>query len=449
METRLEHFQPDLNRGQSAEVTRLVGTIDEFKGHWRKLQEIKAERLERLRQATLIESSGSSTRIEGSQLSDAEVAKVLQGINVDAFRERDQAEVRGYGELLQTIFDAWTDIPLTENHIKQLHGILLGHVEKDVRHRGDYKKFPNDVEATHPDGRKELVFRTATPFDTPQRMTALVAATTEALAEGKVAPLVIIARFVVEFLAIHPFQDGNGRLSRALTVLLLLRAGYAHVPYASLEHLVEENKARYYTALRNSQQAMEENPHAFGEWLLFFLQLIQAHTRALEAKLDVEQSIVKLSGIQQQILEAIEQSDSMTTSTLITRVGKDRRTVQYHLDMLMRQGLIQAHGERKGRYYTKALGGVAAPSDLTSWNAAVLAEILERGGAVSGEELKTLLEKHGASPRASGPLHGRRQAHLRRDAAGRSVLTTRGREVAEQFLFARRLNQNEQLGGVE
>lgn len=442
METAREHFQPDLERGQIAELTRLLGAIDEFKGHWRKLQEIKAERLERLRQATLIESSGSSTRIEGAQLSDAEVARVLQGLKVDNFRERDEAEVRGYGELLQTIFESWADIPLTENHIRQLHRILLGHVQKDERHRGEYKKFPNDIEATHPDGRKEVVFRTATPFDTPRRMAALVDATNQALEEGRIAPLVIIARFVVEFLAIHPFQDGNGRLSRALTVLLMLRAGYGHVPYASLEHLVEENKGRYYTALRTTQQALERNPHDFGVWLLFFLELVHAHTKALQARLDVEQSIVRLSEIQQKIFAAIEQSDSMTTTALIRLTGKDRRTVQYHLDMLVRRGLIEAHGERKGRYYTRALGGATAGDRAESWNGAVLGAILERGGAVNQEELRDLLAQHGAPTRAAGPLHGRRQAHLRRDpATGKSVLTSRGRELAEQFLFARRLDR--------
>ena len=170
-------FHPALAPAQVAELTRLLGEIDEFKGLWRKLGEIRAERLAALRQVTTIESAGSSTRIEGAELSDEEVAQVLQGLRVDAFRARDQAEVLGYAELLQTVFDSHDAIPLTANYIKQLHRILLRHVEKDAWHRGEYKKNDNHVEARHADGTTTVVFRTATPFETPFLMSNLVAAT--------------------------------------------------------------------------------------------------------------------------------------------------------------------------------------------------------------------------------------------------------------------------------
>jgi Fic family protein len=242
---------------------------------------VAAERLASLRQVTTIESAGSSTRIEGAQLSDDEVARVLQGKRVDSFRERDEAEVRSYAELLQTIFDHYPDIPLTENYIKQLHKILLGHVEKDERHRGEYKKLDNHVEARHLDGRVEIIFRTASPFDTPRLMADLVSATNEALGGEGAHPLVIIARFVVDFLAIHPFQDGNGRLSRAVTTLLMLRAGYEYVPYASVERLIEDHKVAYYHALRTSQTAMLRDPSDFGAWLIFLLRVLQSQKRIL------------------------------------------------------------------------------------------------------------------------------------------------------------------------
>lgn len=441
MANQTENFQPDLDRGEALEVMRLVGEINEFKGLWRKLGEMAAERLARLRQATVIQSSGSSTRIEGAQLSDDEVARVLQGLRIDSFRDRDEAEVRGYGELLQTIFDHYTDIPLTENHLKQLHRILLGHSEKDAWHLGEYKKHPNDVEATYEAGRKEVVFRTAAPFDTPRRMEELVTTTNAALIDETIPPLVVIARFVVEFLAIHPFQDGNGRLARATTVLLLLRAGYEYAPYASLERLVEENKVAYYTALRQSQEAMKEKPHAFGPWLLFFLRMLHSHKRIVAGKLDVERSIVRLSDTQRQLLEVVEARIRVRTSDLVEQLGINRRTVQYHLETLVRLGLIEPHGERRGRYYTKATGEGAGPAAGRSWNGAVLAEILQMGGTITAEDLAHLLRRNGVPPnRGSGLLHGRRAAHLKRDPkTGRSVLTTRGREVAAQYLFAARL----------
>lgn len=437
-----DHFHPELGRAEGAEVTRLVGEIDEFKGHWRKLGEIQAERLARLRQATVIESSGSSTRIEGARLSDDEVSRVLQGLRVDSFRERDESEVRGYAALLQTIFDSYREISLTENHVKQLHGILLGGTEKDSWHRGEYKKHPNHVEATHPDGTKEVIFETAAPFDTPRLMSELVAATNEALAAGQAPALICIARFIVEFLAIHPFQDGNGRLARALTALLLLKAGYEYVPYSSLERLIEDNKAGYYAALRTSQMAMRQDPYAFGAWLQFFLRMLQAHQSILEAKLEVERSVLRLSDAQRNVLGLVESRGRITTTELATALGIPRRTIHYHLDILVQRGLVEPKGERKGRYYLRGTGTTLPKTDVGSWNTAVLAEILERGGAVTARELRGLLKQHKVDPRAAGGLHGRRAAHLRRDPkTKKSVLTPRGRELAEQYLFARRLSR--------
>jgi len=433
-------FHPSLTPPQVAELTRLLGEIDEFKGHWRKLGEIRAERLASLRQVTTIESAGSSTRIEGAQLSDEEVARVLQGLRVDSFRARDEGEVRGYAELLQTIFDNYRDIPLTENYIKQLHKILLGHVEKDEWHRGEYKKYENNVEAQHADGTKTVVFRTAFPFDTPRLMAELVAATKAALEGDEVHPLIVISRFIVEFLAIHPFQDGNGRLSRVLTALLMLRVGYEYVPYASVEHIIEENKPAYYHALRTSQETMRTNPTAFGDWLLFLLRLLRTQKVVLGAKLEVERAIVHLKEVQLRILELVEKHGRVTSAEVARALKLDYRATRYHLGLLVERGLVDAHGERRGRYYTRRMSPPAEVSPDESRNAAILAEILEGGGAVTRAELRAIVVRYGLSRRMVGVLHGRRKAHLRRNAVtGRSELTTRGREIAEQYLFTRRL----------
>lgn len=398
-------------------MLRLVGEIDDFKGHWRRVSEVRAERLAQLRQVTTIESTASSTRIEGAELSDAEVARVLEGMHMDSFRARDEEEVRGYGELLTLIYDSQADIPLTENHLTQLHGVLLRHSTKDERHRGDYKKLPNDVVATHPDGRQEVLFQTASPFDTPQRMTELVAATNAAFERDDIHALVVIARFVVDFLAIHPFQDGNGRLARAVTTLLLLRAGYDYVPYSSLERVIEENRAQYYAALRASQLAMRQNPAAFGDWLLFFLRALRAQKRSLEAKLQVERSMLQLSEVQQQIVDFVRSAGRTTTSAIGIRFDIPYRTVRYHLDILVGRGLVAAHGQRKGRYYAPAASeppaALAMPEAGTN---AIIAEIYERGGRVSQRDLRALVKRHGSDGRAIGALHGRRLAHLRKDA---------------------------------
>jgi Fic family protein len=212
------------------------------------------DRLSALRRVATIESIGSSTRIEGSKLSDREVEQLLSNLEIKSFATRDEQEVAGYAELMELVFASWRDIPYTENHIKQLHQILLRHSEKDARHRGHYKTQPNSIAAFDETGAQiGIVFQTATPFDTPQLMTELVGWANREREAERLHPLLVIALCVVVFLEIHPFQDGNGRLSRALTTLLLLQAGYAYVPYSSLESVVERSKEAYYLALRQTQ----------------------------------------------------------------------------------------------------------------------------------------------------------------------------------------------------
>lgn len=438
-----DDFHPQLDRRQTGELTRLIGELGDFRGHWRKLQEIRAERLAQLRQVTTIESTGSSTRIEGAALTDAEVSQVLSGLRIDSFRARDEAEVRGYGELLTTIFESHAEIPLTENHLKQLHGMLLRYSTRDEWHLGDYKTNPNDVVLKEGDQIRKVLFETATPFDTPRLMAELVLATNEALADASLHPLVVIARFVVEFLAIHPFQDGNGRLARALTVLLLLRAGYDYVPYASLERVIEENKTAYYEALRVSQLAMREDPAAFGAWLLFFLNALRTQQRVLESKLQIERELAQLSDLQHRIADFIATRGRATSWEITIGLEIPRRAVRYHLEILIDRGIIVARGHNKGRYYAPSgRADEQRPSSPLAGTNVIIAEILRRGGRISRSDLITLVRQHGYDPRTVGVLHGRRLAHLRRDLASQeSVLTARGEEVARQYLFAERLAQ--------
>ena len=434
-------FIPQTTPLEAEQRTRIIGELDEFKGHWRRISELNEERLTRLRQVTTIESTGASTRIEGAELSDTQVAQVLQGLSHDSFRARDESEVLGYGELHTMIFENHGELKLTENHILQLHGILLAHTEKDERHRGHYKTLPNDVEARHPDGRREVIFRTATPFDTPRLMRELIDDTNTAFAAEEVHPLTIIGCFVVTFLAIHPFQDGNGRLSRALTNLLMLKLGYEYVPYASLERVIEENKGSYYAALRASQISMKDDPSMFGPWLSFFLQALRTQKRNLEAKLDIEGSMLHLSAVQQKVLDAVRAQGRTTSMTLAAQLGIPYRNVRYHLDSLVKRGVVLAHGERKGRYYTPS--GVTTehrPEPAGPGTNGIIAEIYARGKRISRSDLIDLVKRTGYDARVVGLLHGRRIAHLRRDPqTGDSILTPRGEEVAAEFIFSSRL----------
>src|ERR1700694_1047393 len=235
------------------ELLALIAEIDEFKGAWRALGALEPERLRALRRVATIESIGSSTRIEGSKLTDREVEQLLANLEIKSFATRDEQEVAGYAAVMETIFQAWQDILITENHIRQLHRDLLAYSQKDEHHRGSYKTASNSVAAFDADGRQVgIVFETATPFDTPRLMEELIAWLNETRSTGRLHPLLTISVFVVVFLEIHPFQDGNGRLSRVLTMLLLLQAGYVYVPYSSLESVIEHSKEGYYLALRQT-----------------------------------------------------------------------------------------------------------------------------------------------------------------------------------------------------
>ena len=221
--------------GITPEILALIAEIDEFKGAWRALGTLAPERLSALRRVATIESIGSSTRIEGSKLSDREVERLLANLEIKSFASRDEQEVAGYAEVMELVFRSWQDITITENHIKQLHRDLLVYSTKDARHRGEYKTSSNSVAAFDKAGKQiGIVFATATPFDTPRLMTELITWFNQANDDRRLHPLLVIGIFTVVFLEIHPFQDGNGRLSRVLTTLLLLRAGYAYVPYSSL-----------------------------------------------------------------------------------------------------------------------------------------------------------------------------------------------------------------------
>lgn len=216
------------------EILSLIARIDEFKGAWRALGTLAPERLSALRRVATIESIGSSTRIEGSKLSDREVERLLSNLEIKSFSTRDEQEVAGYAELMDLVFSSWRDIPFTENYLKQLHQILLRYSEKDVRHRGQYKTNSDSVAVFDENGVQiGIVFQTASPFDTPRLMTELMTWVQSERESRRLHPLLIISVFVVVFLEVHPFQDGNGRLSRALTTLLLLQAGYAYAPYSS------------------------------------------------------------------------------------------------------------------------------------------------------------------------------------------------------------------------
>lgn len=337
----------------SPEILRLIARIDEFKGAWRALGTLAPDRLSALRRVATIESIGSSTRIEGSKLTDREVEKLLSNIAIQAFETRDEQEVAGYAELMDLVFNSWRAIPFNENYLKQLHQILLRHSQKDARHRGQYKTNSNSVAAFDENGEQiGIVFETASPFDTPRLMAELVAWVNDERDKSQLHPLLVIAIFVVVFLEIHPFQDGNGRLSRVLTTLLLIQAGYAYVPYSSLESVIEVNKEAYYLALRQTQGSIRTDVPNWQPWLVFFLRSVAEQVRRLEKKVEREKIVLAaLPELSLQIVEFAREHGRITIGAAIKLTGVSRNTLKQHFRNLVEHGHLNQQGGGRGVWY--------------------------------------------------------------------------------------------------
>jgi len=339
------------------DLVKLIAEIDEFKGRWQALKTLSPERLNALRKVAAIESIGSSTRIEGAKLTDAQVETLLSDLDRTSFLTRDEQEVAGYAEAMDLVFEAYSDLAITENHIRQLHQTLLRHSSKDERHRGSYKTLSNNVVAFDTDGQEiGVIFETTSPFDTPREMEELVAWTRKALTEEAHHPLLVIAVFVVVFLAIHPFQDGNGRLSRVLTTLLLLRADYAYVPFASLESVVEANKDLYYKALRRTQSTLQTDTPDWLPWIGFFLRSLKKQKDTLGVRIETERvesaDDSELPELSLKVINLLREEGRRTAAQLAEATCANKNTLKVRLRELVESGRIRRFGKARATWYS-------------------------------------------------------------------------------------------------
>lgn len=336
------------------EILNLIAEIDEFKGSWKALGTLAPERLAALRKIATIESIGSSTRIEGARLSDRQIETLLSNLDSRSFSTRDEQEVAGYADVMQILFDSWETIPITENYIKQLHSILLQYSHKDERHRGNYKSVDNHIEAFDENGKSlGVLFTTASPMMTTILMNELVDWTRITFTEKQLHPLLVIGIFIVRFLAIHPFQDGNGRLSRVLTTLLLLKSGYTYVPYSSLETVIEDNKDSYYLALRRTQKDLDtENPN-WNPWLLFFLRSLKRQKDRLEVKLEREKIMrSSLPELSVTILEIAKEHGRITTGEIENYTQASRSSIKARINELIEMKKLARNGKGRSTWYS-------------------------------------------------------------------------------------------------
>lgn len=342
------------------EMLTLIAAIDEFKGEWRALGNLGPETLQTLRRIATIESAGSSTRIEGAKLSDGEVEQLVGRLGKESFRSRDEEEVAGYAYVMESIQTAWSELRISESILLQLHRDLLRYSNKDERHRGQWKKLDNHVAAFDAKGKRiGIVFQTASPFETPLLMEKLLEWNAKEESDPILHPLLRIAVFNVVFLAIHPFQDGNGRLSRVLTNLMLLRAGYAHASYTSLESVIEHDKEGYYLALRRTQTSFETSAD-WEPWSLFFLRSLKSQIGRLRERLEkapappIDSDLPgDLSPLAGRLLSLLEERKALSVGDAAEGLGVNRNTLKGKFAELTDKGYAELYGKGRGAHYRR------------------------------------------------------------------------------------------------
>ena len=318
----------------------IISQIDRFDASWATIEKKEGLSLKQLKSIATVRSVGASTRIEGSKMSDEEVNVLLQAIDITKLEDRDSQEVVGYFNTLDIISESFLDIEISESSIKNLHNILMKFSIKDEWHKGEYKKHSNAVEANFGDGTKQIIFET----------TEAGLATENALrnlvnwykSDNVTHPLVKCSLFTYDFLSIHPFQDGNGRLSRLISSLLLLKNGYNWVQYVSFEHEIENRKPEYYRVLRNCQsQRPNEN---VSEWNSFYFDALKNIQEQLIQKLNFNNATTQLSQREKLILTYIENSVGCKSGEISQKLGIPNPTVKRILSELIQKRMIEKNG---------------------------------------------------------------------------------------------------------
>ncbi len=334
-------------------ITNKLANIDDFKIQWQNSELTKPEKfLRELKEFSTIQSIGASTRIEGSTLTDDEVRELINNLDISNLKSRDQEEVIGYYETMDLITDNYKNIFLSESYIKQLHNQLLKYSSKDTRHKGSYKSLSNKVVANYPDGTSKLIFNTTEPYLVASEMSNLLDWANDRLGNPYIHPLLVVGAFVYEFLSIHPFQDGNGRLSRLLTNLLMLKLGYSFIHYVSFEKVIEDRKKEYYQNLMECQKHRYSDKENISQWIVFFLDSIENLVMRLQTKLNQQTINLNINPRQKQILEYIKSNQGIKIAEICKNFNDiSRATIKVDLKTLINKNLISSSGQGRGTYY--------------------------------------------------------------------------------------------------
>jgi Fic family protein len=344
MENTVYDFKLNINW----ELINLISEIDRFDSKWTAVERKEGQSLKQLKSIATVRSVGASNRIEGNKMTNEEIDVLLQNIDISKLTDRDSQEVVGYFDTLDIISESFENIAVTENNIKSLHNTLMKYSEKDEWHKGDFKAHNNAVEATFTDGTRQIIFQTAEAgFVTEDAVRKLIDWYNT---ESEAHTLIKSAAFVYEFLSIHPFQDGNGRLSRLISTLLLLKTGYKWIQYVSFEHEIESRKAEYYQALRSCQAGRPNED--ITVWIQFFLNALKNIQSQLMIKLEQSGIEAQLSPREKSIMTLILNYSGIKSGEIAQKLAIPNPTVKRILSDLQEKGLIEKYGSGRGTTYS-------------------------------------------------------------------------------------------------
>ena len=346
------HLRLNLNHSILEEVYAILSEIDGVKNSWQITGKLLPQTIERLTRSVIVTSTGSSNRIEGNRLTDDEVESLYRNLRVKKFKTRDEQEIAGYLECLELVFNSYADISINESAILQLHHDMLIYSEKDKRHKGIYKFGSNRVEAKDPEGKiVGVIFDPTPPFLVKKEMQELIDWYNWAISAKEKHPLILIANFIFEYLAIHPFQDGNGRTSRLITNLMLLKQGYQFTQVVSHERIIEANKVDYYLALNKTQNTWKTEKEDISSWLLFFLNVIKSQSAQALKIIEGDNIEYLLSHKQLLLWQWANEQESFSRKKAIEGLGFPERTIESIIKKLFDLKRLQKVGQGRATYY--------------------------------------------------------------------------------------------------
>lgn len=333
------------------EIVNYLSLIHEAKGKQTIYLEQRPGEINALVEIAKIQSTKSSNSIEGIRTTETRLRQLMN--EKTAPRNRDEKEIAGYRDALNLIHENFKYIPLTPNYILQLHKIMFSHTDSPFG--GEFKNVQNFISATTPEGETYTLFTPPSPYETPGAVQKICDACNRCVGEGKVDPLLVIPVFIHDFLCIHPFINGNGRMSRLLTTLLLYRSGYEIGKYISLESQISKNKSAYYDLLEQSQHGWHEGADDPTPFIKYILSTIIAAYRDFEERMN----ILSPSSFET-VRNAVESRIGKFTKKEIRELcpSLSSSTVERHLKKLCTEGIISKHGGGRSTFYVRNGRGI-------------------------------------------------------------------------------------------